>query len=198
MSTPEHRDDETADEAAFTHRIAWSDLKTGHQQIRIIPDAGARARMAKLLGLLGVGEVVADMALDFDFDANELILQGSLRARVRQRCCVTLKPFEQAVEAMFSRRYNPKVIDEWGAFTPNQQAAEMVLGPEDPDPPDPVVDGGIDLGQVLCEELALAVDPYPRADGAVLEAGAAGTAADDLGKNPFAALARLRKPKDSA
>ncbi len=36
---------------------------------------------------------------------------------------------------------------------------------EQPDPPDPIVNGRIDLGQLAAEFLALGLDPYPRKPG---------------------------------
>jgi hypothetical protein len=56
------------------------------------------------------------------------------------------------------------------------------------------VDGRIDLGEAVAQQLAIALDPYPRAPGAGLgpdgfTAGPGNTA----GKQPFAALAALKK-----
>ena len=62
---------------------------------------------------------------------------------------------------------------------------------DDPEAPDDIPYGGgsIDLGEAAAEQLALALDPYPRRPGAVL---AETTAAAD--RSPFAALARLQRP----
>jgi hypothetical protein len=50
-----------------------------------------------------------------------------------------------------------------------------------------VAGGGVDLAAVLTEQLALALDPFPRKPGARFEAP--GTAGE---LSPFAALARLK------
>jgi hypothetical protein len=60
------------------------------------------------------------------------------------------------------------------------------------DPPDPIIDGRIDLGALAAEFLALGLDPYPRKPGAAFDLGEA----EPERESPFAALARLRGEKD--
>ncbi|MGC9269929.1 MAG: DUF177 domain-containing protein, partial [Acidiphilium sp.] len=66
-------------------------------------------------------------------------------------------------------------------------------GAIDPDAPDEIVADGtiIDLGVILVEQLALALDPYPRKAAAALPADQT-----SHHRSPFAALARLRDKPD--
>ena len=100
---------------------------------------------------------------------------GTLCARVTQTCVVSLEDFETVVGESFQVRFvpsgvetddiDPETIDEIG-FEGNQ----------------------IDLGEAAAEQLALALDPYPRMPGAeLLEAGADGEF------HPFARLSGLRR-----
>ena len=75
----------------------------------------------------------------------------------------------------------------------NARDAAHVSRFESDDPPDPIVRGGIDLGQVAVEFLSLALEPYPRTPGMDI---AAPQAAADAARpaSPFAGLAKL-KPK---
>ena len=50
------------------------------------------------------------------------------------------------------------------------------------------VDGTLDLGEAAAEQLALALDPYPRAPDAVMP-----DISDEQAAHPFAALERLRR-----
>ena len=61
---------------------------------------------------------------------------------------------------------------------------------EEDDPPDPIVDGKIDLGALAAEFVALALDPYPRKPGARFEPV---DVEPDRERIPFAGLARLKK-----
>ena len=96
-------------------------------------------------------------------------VEGDLQARVVQDCVVTAEPFEQEVAERFTVQCVPE-----GTETED----------DDPDSVDQLTYAGnvIDLGELVAEQLALALDPYPRSPGAVLpELGE-----DDA--NPFAAL----------
>lgn len=103
--------------------------------------------------------------------------EGSLRARLHQECVVSLDPFPVVVVEEFAVRFVP-------AGTESETA-------DDPDEPDELTieAGTFDLGEATVEQLALALDPYPRKPGAVLP-----DAATDIPDTPFGALAKLRKP----
>ena len=110
-------------------------------------------------------------------EAGRIVAIGRLEALVVQTCVVSLEPFEAEVVEDFEIHF--------------------VAGPaapaEDDDPlaPDVIAYDGptLDLGEAAAEQLALALDPFPRRPGAVLPEveGEAGET------NPFAALAGLRR-----
>jgi uncharacterized metal-binding protein YceD (DUF177 family) len=100
---------------------------------------------------------------------------GHLQARVVQTCVMTLEEFEAEVEERFGLRFVP-------------EGAES----DDPDPEaeDEVAyrNGVIDLGDAAAEQLALALDPYPRKPGSSLP-----EAQDAEAGHPFARLAALKR-----
>ena len=119
-------------------------------------------------------------------------VKGEVRARVTQICVVSLDPFEtdvvQPVELSFA---SPQDVER-------AEAAYAKRHEEDPDaadipePPDPIINGRIDLGAIAAEQLVLGLDPYPRKPGAAFpsELAQVGEIAE---VSPFAALAKLRK-----
>ena len=101
---------------------------------------------------------------------------GRLDAEVVQTCVVTLDAFTATVAEDFAVLFVP---------------AGTETDDGDPDAVDEIPFGtdGIDLGEAAAEQLALALDPYPRAPGAaVLEAAGA----DESAAHPFARLSQLR------
>jgi hypothetical protein len=66
---------------------------------------------------------------------------------------------------------------------------------EMPDPPEPIVNGVIDLGRLATDVLFLAIDPYPRRHDAVFEPPAEMV---DRAEHPFAALKALQTDKTPA
>ena len=100
---------------------------------------------------------------------------GRLEAEVVQVCVLSLDEFPQEVREAFMAEFVPA-----GSETDD----------DDPDAPDqiPYEGGLIDLGEAAAEQLALALDPYPRKPGAAEPAPEPGETA-----GPFAALAALRR-----
>ena len=80
--------------------------------------------------------------------------QGRLRAEVVQICVVSLDPFPAVVEEAFTVRF----VAAEGGFAEDDEAGF------DPEAVDeiPITGGILDLGEAAAEQLALALDPYPR------------------------------------
>jgi uncharacterized metal-binding protein YceD (DUF177 family) len=109
-----------------------------------------------------------------------VLAEGAMAARLVRDCVVSLEPFETEVAEEFRLRFVPE-----SSFREPDEAALL-----DPDADDeiPYQEAVIDLGEAAAEQLALALDPYPRRPGASLPEDAAEAPA-----SPFAALARLRR-----
>lgn len=107
-------------------------------------------------------------------DPARIQAKGVLTARVTRECIVSAEDFEMPAQDRFLVFFVPE-----GA-----ESEEL-----DPDMEDEIAYRGdtIDLGEAAAEQLALALDPYPRIEGAEMpDVGDA----DDL--SPFGALARMR------
>ncbi|MGI8526316.1 MAG: YceD family protein [Pseudolabrys sp.] len=109
---------------------------------------------------------------------------GQVRALVGQTCVVTLDPIES--EVMES-------VDV--SFAPSQDADAVESGPtkKGKEPPEPLLDGVLDLGALAAEFLILGLDPYPRKAGAKFVA----PKAEGASGHPFAALEALKKRSGS-
>ena len=113
-------------------------------------------------------------------------LEGTLGATVVQPCVVTLAPVSTRIDEEITRHYMADMPE-----LPEGAEIEM---PED-DTVEPLPET-LDLGVVIAEALALALPPFPRAEGATLgeavftEPGA--TPMTDEAARPFASLAGLR------
>jgi len=116
---------------------------------------------------------------------------GAVRASVRQTCVVSLEPVVNTVEEAIDVTFAPP-----REATPDPRIAsddddEPVGGSiASDDPPEPLVNGAIDLGALATEFLILGIDPYPRKESVAFTPPATDT--DSAGR-PFAALAALKK-----
>ncbi len=128
--------------------------------------------------------------------------EGLLQATLDQVCVATLDDFTATVAEQFTVRFVP--VDQMPRQRPSDDEAdgdgEAALDLEEDDDL-PYINGTIDLGEAAAEQLALALDPYPRKPGAALPPGIGSVdlpddeaeAATPDRPNPFAALAARRR-----
>jgi Large ribosomal RNA subunit accumulation protein YceD len=146
------------------------------------------ARLAQRLGIAELKHLVAELALERG-GGGRIDLTGEFEAELVQLCVVSLAPVPARIAERFSMELSDRPLDI------EPEAAESVIALDGAEPPEPIRDGIIDLGEAVAQQLAVAIDPYPRAPGAVADwpgkesddAGAAG------GRQPFAALDAARK-----
>ncbi|WP_284419347.1 MULTISPECIES: DUF177 domain-containing protein [unclassified Bradyrhizobium] len=160
-----------------------------------IPDAGLHreieadaATRAALAAIADLREVVSAHA---SFDVvqkrdGKVHVQGRVRARIGQTCVVSLDPMETEIDEPIDQMFAPPdQIPELAELVEDDPNSEV----ETADPPEPIINGQIDLGRLAADALFLSIDPYPRKPGAVFELPAG---SDDPENNPFAALKALK------
>jgi hypothetical protein len=151
-------------------------------------EAGPVARDS-MAGVAGLREVLsAHASLDVTPERGGRVhVTGRVRARIGQTCVVTLDPIENEIDEPIDLIFAPpEQIPELSDLV--DEAAES--DGEIPDPPEPIINGVIDLGRLATDALFLAVDPYPRRPDAVFEPLI--VAADPM-DHPFAALQALQR-----
>lgn len=154
--------------------------------IEATPDE-ARA-LAALNGLVGIGSLRATLRLRREGTAG-VHLTGDVQARVTQTCVVTLEPFDADIAEPVDFHYLP-AADIVAAYPGGSD--RTVVDETEPEPPEPIVNGRIDLGAVASEVLALSLDPYPRRPGVEFKP----MEENEPDVSPFAGLAKL-KPNPS-
>lgn len=151
----------------------------------VAADADEREGLRRRLDLLALDRLVARGRLSRR-SRDAYLLRGTLNATVTQTCVVSLEPVVSELEQAF----------EIVLFRPDEDEGDLALDPEAPDAV-PLLADEIDLGELLAEELALALDPYPHAPDADAQIPALGpeVALDgpEQSERPFAALGALRE-----
>jgi uncharacterized metal-binding protein YceD (DUF177 family) len=158
-------------------------VDTSHWQgqalkIRVEAAESERRRLAARFDLQDIVSLQGEASLERMDDDDRFRLRGRLVADVVQSCVVTLEPIRAQVNESFERRFSADA----------DIAADGFVDLEGDDPPDPLIGGKIDVGEVLAEELGLALDPYPRLPGASLDTAMAGEPLP----GPFERLRKLR------
>jgi uncharacterized metal-binding protein YceD (DUF177 family) len=168
-------------ESGWRVRVTISDLPPQGKEYELVPDAEVRKELAERAAVVAIPKLIAKLKVLPQSKAGAVV-EGSLQATVTQTCIVTLEPFDNYIDETISLVFEPEeAIAARGPLT------EEIAGE---DPPEPIVDGAIDLATVVAEFLTLSIDPYPRKPGAAFEALAGGDDTDT--PSPFAALAKLK------
>lgn len=144
-----------------------------------------RDAVAGRLGILGVDRLTAELTVK-SLGGRLFRVEGTWEAAVRQACVVTLEPVAAALSGRIEASYAAEIRAPRGA--------EVAFDPEAEDPAEVLPAEGIDLGELVVQELAVALDPYPRAPGAEVPP-ALRPDADEPAPGPFAALKALKGKK---
>lgn len=183
MTQPTNQDTEAP---PLSRDVHVSDIEDNAPQT-IEATLAERAAIKDLLDLADLGDLRFDYRLRRG-GGGRVHLSGRLKAEVTQTCVISLEPVEAAVDT-------PVELEFW----PAPLVADLERKAED-DPgqaglldwPETITDGTIDLGPVVYETLATALDPYPKKEGARLEWQEA-PEAEAPKSGPFAALEQLKK-----
>jgi uncharacterized metal-binding protein YceD (DUF177 family) len=160
-----------------------------------IPEAGLhrdieadRAQREAMAELAGLREILsARAALDVTPKSGGRVhVAGHVRARVGQTCVVTLDPIESEIDEPIDLIFAPpEQIPQLADLVDDAAESDTEI----PDPPEPIVNGLIDLGRLATDALFLGIDPYPRRPDAVFEPPVVAADPED---HPFAALKALQ------
>lgn len=183
------------DAPEFSARIPVDRVPMNGMRERVEADADAREALAVRFGAHAIESLVGDFTIRLLAGGPMVHVSGTVSARLTRACVVSAAPVPEALE-----------IDVDVDFAPPGMIEENVeLTLSDADPPEALDGDSIDLGELAAQQMALAMDPYPRAPDAdlasVIETLPEGRkAAIDATPTPgpFSGLASLRKPEEGA
>ena len=166
-----------------------SDLPPAGRVLAISADEGERQAIAAAHGVEGIESFEAQLLLQ-PFRRGGARVSGELKVRLTQLCVVSLRPVEEQIDEEFARSFLPP--ESVASSKPGRPGAlpdviEIIVDPDEEDPPEQLLGGVVDLAAVLLEQFALALNPYPRhLEAALKEADEPGKAI--LQDSPFASL----------
>ncbi|HKH81771.1 MAG TPA: DUF177 domain-containing protein [Methylovirgula sp.] len=146
----------------FSYPVNVDEVPEQGLDLTISADPPTRQALALADGLAGIASLAADFHIARQGIA-QFNVSGSVRASVTQVCVLSLQPFDTDVVEEVDVDFAPPAAAALAAA----RAGTMLGGPgaSGRDPPDPIVDGMIDVGALAAEFLALGLDPYPKKPG---------------------------------
>jgi uncharacterized metal-binding protein YceD (DUF177 family) len=188
-----------AERPEFSRVVHVTDLSVAQKSLAFEASPGELAALTQRLGL----EALESLAIGAELHliANgDVLAKFTYTAQIEQRCGITLQPIKSTISTEFTTTFSVDADSDWGHDEEQFEDLEA-----DIEPPEPLVNGTIDIGEACVEHLALEIDPFPRVQGATFEGystDSIGTAQGEIAevspkKNPFTVLSKLKPPKEN-
>lgn len=179
-------------EQEWSHFFDVDDLGKHETKIKIEPSEEELEDLARRLGVKAVKNVTANLIIA---SKNAVHVQGEFNATVTQECVVTLEDFDTEISEPVEGWFADKNSTVSFAAAKQEKEASTSRGEvemlEEQEDPEPIIDGVIDLGELVSQHISLAIPAYPKKEGARHEFGDDNVQIDEkspLRKNPFEAL----------
>lgn len=181
----------------WSYLIEEDKAGTDIKDLTISPSADEEQALCKRLNLLTLEGLSARLTLERISGGMVVHIKGRFKAQLTQSCVISLERVAAEIEETFEGWYaNP---DQAIMLAKARRARQAKNGEgeapilEEKDDPEPIVNGHIDLGELVTQYLSLAIDPYPHAPGVerreedmlIIQTDSPGA---DIRRNPFAAL----------
>jgi uncharacterized metal-binding protein YceD (DUF177 family) len=170
-------------EPEFSFIIHPSEITDKEVEYDLSAESGECAALAERFGLRTIEVFSSALTIRFLRREKAIRLRGKITAKVVQSCVVSMAPVENAIEEEFEVLFR----DE------NQVDRDEI---DDIVQFEPYSEDQIDIGEIVSEELALALDPYPRSQELADEVlGPYLPELEGPAMKPFAVLAALKRSK---
>lgn len=182
-------------ETEWSHFWDIDSMEGSAESLTISPNADEKQRLCQRLALESIEALEAQIKIEHSNGAASYHVHGKIHAEVTQACVVTLDPVASTIDEEFDAWFADPDSAVSIAKVRHEKDMERGHGEvemlDEHDDPEAIVDGKIDLGEVVTQFLSLSIEPYPRAEGVDAEeiVKVKGANSDDEPvNNPFAAL----------
>lgn len=147
----------------FSHSISVDRLNETETLLNLSANEKERKSLSARFGIPSIESLTADIRIEPKSKGKKIkvLVDADISAKVIQTCVVTLDPIMSDVHTNIRVYF---VSDE-----PEISSNDEIWG-EDEDLPDLIIDGAIDVGELVAEQVALLLDPFPRSPGAQFDA----------------------------
>lgn len=156
-------------------------LEADGRRFRIEAEPAERRALSDRFGIKGIGRLEAEGEM-IPAKNGDIRLVARIAGEATQSCVVTLEPVDQSISENIEIHFVRALAGE----------EEPDLYDEDGRDIEPLEGDTLDVGEIVAEEFALSLDPYPRKAGA--DTSELGPGAEAAGRrNPFEVLAGLKR-----
>ena len=178
---------EDVERPILSRPLKVDEIRDGESGEIVVTESELEA-VAKMLDLVALDRLTFAYRIGLG-GGGRLLLTGTLRADATQTCVVSLDPIEARLEVPVEMEFWPAELIPQSERNAADHGGAGVL-----DWPEAINDGRIDLGPIIYETLATALDPYPRRPEASFDwPQGQGQEGESAGSGPFASLAALKR-----
>lgn len=135
---------------AFARPVVVDPWPSGGIELSLEATPEERRALAERFDLVSVERFAGHALLELSGKGDGIRLRGRLEAEVVQSCVVSLEEVRSTVDEPFECRFTRP-----GAALPDEPAWDEDI--------EPLEGAEVDVGEAFAQQLALALDPYPRA-----------------------------------
>jgi uncharacterized metal-binding protein YceD (DUF177 family) len=169
----------------FSYRVNVGHISSNPVTVFLSAEPDERKVLAGRWGVEKVNSLTAELALT-RWKRDGVRVKGRVQAEIEQLCVVSLEPVMDRIDEPIDALFVPEGSKLARMVT--DDSGELVVDAEEPDMPETFAGDTIDVGAVCEEFVVLAIDPYPRKEGARLEPTEDSPGDGDTAPSPFAGL----------
>lgn len=179
------------DELEFSYAVDVAALGRARRAFQLETNEEQRARVAERLGMLSIEQFSGGLQVT----ATKAVIKisGDFSADLTRECVASLEPMNERVEEAFQIELLRSALSSVSdSFSPQSAQGDENSWDGADVAPETHEGDTLDLGELLVQQLSLAMDPFPRKPGAI---SLAERYAPPENVSPFAALQGLVKKK---
>ncbi len=141
----------------LTHPVYWTDVSGSGTDKKISATTEECRKLADRLGVISFSRVDAHFKVT-RWHRDGLKVVVDIHADVAQSCVVSLETVSSSLNEQAEWYFKPEARPRKN----DDPDVVLQIDPLGEDPADPLIDGKVDLGQLLVEHLCLMIDPFAR------------------------------------
>lgn len=173
----------------FSFPVKVGHVSTNPLNVHVCADEKERSALARLWGVVALEAFEAEVELT-RWKRDGVRAKGRVRASVVQESVVSLEPVASRIDERLDAVFVPE--GSRLARVDMTDSGEIQVDPDGPDMPETFAGDAIDVGAIVAEFAALALDPYPRKPGESYAPNGAPEDPDPEEVSPFAVLKDLK------
>lgn len=181
-------------DSEWVHLIDSEDVGVKALHVELSPPQDTIPTLCKRLNLHHINDLKASFKLQRNNVSKVIHVHGRIYADILQKCVITTDPVQEIIDDEFDAWFaDPNSAVSFmqvkrERMSSKEQSEQQIMG--ESEDPEEVVDGKIDLGELVTQNLSLSLNPYPRCSDARYEnqSKPLEDAPEGTYDNPFAAL----------